>query len=121
MEVSLAIPLRSSRALLLAGVLAGGLFGGLAFCARAVAAPTPRAIVSRVSPAYPELARRMHVSGKVVLLVTIQADGKVSGTKVESGHALLAPAAQDAVSRWRFAPGPETSESEVDVNFADGQ
>jgi TonB family protein len=64
----------------------------------------------------------MHVSGKVVLLVSIQPDGKVSGTKVESGHALLAPAAQDAVSRWRFAPGPEASESEVDVNFAaDGQ
>jgi hypothetical protein len=41
---------------------------------------------------------------------------------VESGHALLAPAAQDAVSRWRFAPGPEASESEVDVNFSpDGQ
>jgi TonB family protein len=113
MEVSLAFLLRSSRPLLLAG--------GLGLCAAAFAA-TPRAIVSRVSPAYPELARRMHVSGKVVLLVSIQPDGKVSGTKVESGHALLAPAAQDAVSRWRFAPGPEASESEVDVNFAaDGQ
>jgi TonB family protein len=118
MEVSLAIPLRSSRPLLLAGCLAGS----LVLCAgAALAAPTPRAIVSRVSPAYPELARRMHVSGKVVLLVSIQADGKVSATKVESGHALLAPAAQDAVSRWRFVPGPEASESEIDVNFADGQ
>ena len=113
MEVSLASLLRSSRPLLLAG--------GLALCAGATLAATPRAIVSRVSPAYPELARRMHVSGKVVLLVTIQPDGRVSATKVESGHALLAPAAQDAVSRWRFAPGPEASESEVDVNFADGQ
>ena len=106
---------RSSRLLLLAG--------GLVLCAgSAFAAPTPRAIVSRISPAYPELARRMHVSGKVVLLVTVQPDGKVSSTKVESGHALLAPAAQDAVSHWRFAPGPDASESEVDVNFtADGQ
>jgi TonB family protein len=113
MEVSLAIPLRSSRTRLLAGGLV--LY---ALCAGAIfAAPTQRAIVSRVPPAYPELARRMHVSGKVVLLVTIQPDGKVSATKVESGHALLAPAAQDAVSRWRFAPGPEASESEIDVNF----
>jgi TonB family protein len=110
MEVSLASLLRSCRRVLIAGAL------GL--CAAAtLAASTPRTIVSRVSPAYPELARRMHVSGKVVLLVTVQPDGKVSGTKVESGHALLAPAAQDAVSRWRFAPGPEASESEVDVNF----
>jgi TonB family protein len=115
MEVSLAISFRFSRRLLLAG--------GLVLCAgTAVAAPTHRAIVSRVSPAYPELARRMHVSGKVMLLVTIQPDGTVSGTKVESGHALLAPAAQDAVSRWRFVPNPEASESEIEVNFtADGQ
>jgi TonB family protein len=118
MEVFLAIPLRSSRPLLLTG---GAVI--YALCAGvALAAPTPRAIVSRVSPAYPELARRMHVSGKVVLLVTIQPDGKVSATKVESGHALLEPAAQDAVSRWRFVPAPEASESEIDVNFtADSQ
>ena len=106
--------LRSSRSRLLAGGLI--LSAGAAF-----AAPTPRAIVSRVAPAYPELARRMHVTGKVVLLVTIQPDGKVSATKVESGHALLAPAAQDAVSRWRFAPNSEASESEIEVNFTDAQ
>jgi TonB family protein len=107
----LAISRRTSRPFLLVA--------GLAICAgTAFAANTHRAIVSKVSPAYPELARRMHVSGKVVLLVTIDADGKVCATKVESGHALLVPAAQDAVSRWRFAPATETSESEIDVNFS---
>lgn len=86
------------------------------------AAPVRRAIVSRVSPVYPELARRMHVGGKVVLLVSVDANGNVSNTKVESGHALLAPAAQDAVRRWHFAPAPEPTESEIDVNFdIDGQ
>jgi len=115
MEVSLAHPLRSSRHLLLAGGLA-------AYVGAAFAAPVHRAIVSRVSPSYPELARRMHVGGKVVLLVTIQPDGTVSATKVESGHTLLAPAAQAAVSHWRFAAGPETSESEVEIDFnVDGQ
>jgi TonB family protein len=111
----LAIPLRFSRPFLF--------FGGLALCAiTAFAAPTHRAIVSRIAPTYPELARRMHVSGKVILLVAIDPEGKVTGTKVESGHALLAPAAQDAVSRWRFSPNPEASESEIEVNFtADGQ
>jgi TonB family protein len=112
----LAIPLRVSRSLALAG--------GLALCAgNSLALPNVhRAIVTRVPPTYPELAHRMHVGGKVVLLVTIQADGSVSGSKVESGHALLAPAAQEAVSRWRFAPNPEASESEIEVNFnIDGQ
>jgi TonB family protein len=64
----------------------------------------------------------MHVGGTVILLVTVQPDGAVSKTKVESGHPLLSAAAQDAVKRWRFEPGPETSESEIEVNFkSDGQ
>jgi TonB family protein len=112
----LAIPFRVSRPLVLAGSLA--LCAGTAFAVSNV----HRAVVSRVAPAYPELAHRMHVVGKVVLLVTIEADGSVSATKVESGHALLVPAAQAAVSRWRFAPNPEQSESEIEVNFnIDGQ
>jgi TonB family protein len=106
----LAIQHRLSRSLLL--------IGGIAVCAGTASADNVhRAIVSRVTPQFPEIARRMHVSGKVVLLVTIQPDGTVSSTKVESGHALLAPAAQDAVSHWRFAPNPSVSESEIEVNF----
>jgi len=106
----LAIPTRISRPLLLIGTLA--LCVGPAF-----AGNVHRAVVTRVSPVYPELAHRMHVGGKVVLLVTIQPDGSVSDTKIESGHALLTAAAQDAVRHWRFSPNPEASESEIEVNF----
>jgi TonB family protein len=111
----LAISLRSSRPLLFAGSVA--ICVGTAF-----AGTVHRAVVTRTAPVYPELARRMHVGGKVVLMVTVQADGTVSATKVESGHPLLATAAQDAVTHWRFAPGPEASDSEIEVNFnIDGQ
>jgi TonB family protein len=92
--------------------------GSLALTASvALAGDVHRAVVSRVPPVYPELAHRMHVGGKVVLLVEIQADGSVSDTKVESGHALLVPAAQDAVRRWKFAPNSSASESEIEINF----
>lgn len=77
-----------------------------------------RAVISKVAPVYPELARRMHVSGTVVVHVTVAPDGSVSDAKVESGHALLSPAAADAVKRWRFEPGSETSDMTVDVNFS---
>jgi outer membrane biosynthesis protein TonB len=50
-------------------------------------------------------------------MVTVLPDGAVSKTKVESGHPLLSAAAEDAVKRWRFEPGPDTSDSEVEVNF----
>ena len=99
------------------------LLGRLALCAAPVfAAGAPRAVIKRVSPIYPELARRMHVGGTVMILVTVQANGTVSATKVESGHALLTAAAEDAVRHWRFAPTTDTSESEVEINFnATGQ
>ena len=101
---------RSARSLLLTGTL-------FLCVGTALAGNVHRAVVTRVPPVYPELAHRMHVGGKVVLLVQIQADGTVSDTKVESGHALLTAAAQDAVKHWRFAPNPEPSESEIEINF----
>ena len=62
----------------------------------------------------------MHVSGTVVVHLTVQPDGSVSDAKVESGHALLSPAAQEAVRHWRFEPAPDTSDLTVDVNFTEG-
>lgn len=85
----------------------------------AFAADANRTVVSRVAPVYPELARRMHVSGVVVLKVTVSPDGSVASTAAASGHPLLVNAAQDAVKKWRFSPGSEQTESTVDVNFND--
>lgn len=81
-----------------------------------VAADAHRAVLVRVPPAYPELARRMHVSGSVVMVVQIRPDGTVGEARIESGHALLRHAAEDAVHRWRFAPGPATAVS-VAITF----
>jgi TonB family protein len=95
------------------------LLSTLAACTGSVfAANAHRAVVSKVPPIYPELARRMHVSGTVVVHLTIAPDGSVSDAKVESGHALLGPAAQEAVRRWKFEPSPDTSDLMVDVNFS---
>lgn len=84
-----------------------------------LSAQTHRPIVSKSPPTYPELARRMRISGKVVLIVMVQPDGSVSDTHAESGHAMLVPAAQDAVRHWRFAPAPDASETTVEINFTD--
>ncbi len=106
----MASPFRTARSLICISTLALS-------ASAALAGDSHRAIVARVQPVYPELAHRMHVGGKVVLLVEIQPDGSVSDTKVESGHALLAPAAQDAVRKWKFAPNSSASESEIEINF----
>ena len=63
----------------------------------------PRRIRGAV-PVYPDLARRAHVEGKVVLECVIDEDGRVTGLRVMSGHPLLADAARDAVQRWVYTP-----------------
>ena len=56
------------------------------------------------APAYPELARRAHVEGKVVLECVIDTDGRVTDLTLISGHPLLTGAALDAVRRWVYSP-----------------
>jgi len=77
-----------------------------------------RAILSRVAPTYPEIAKRLRISGVVSLEVTVDASGKVTGVKTLSGNRMLATAAEEAVRSWKFAPGAGTSTVEVDLNFA---
>jgi TonB family protein len=82
------------------------------------AAADVRAIKVKTAPAYPEIARRMRVSGMVRLTVTVDASGKVIDVKPLSGNGMLSSAAAEAVRNWRFAPGDGTSEVEVAVNFS---
>jgi TonB family protein len=76
-----------------------------------------RAIKSRVAPVYPELAKRMRITGVVKLAVTVNAEGSVTDVKPESGNQALSVAAQDAVRKWRFAPGAGQTTFDVSVNF----
>lgn len=77
-----------------------------------------RAIRSRIAPVYPELAKRMKISGVVRVEATIDAEGKVIAVKTISGSHVLSQAAEEAVSKWKYAPAAESTTVEVDVNFA---
>lgn len=74
-----------------------------------------------VEPAsYPAIARTAHVSGKVVLLVTIGSDGRVSNVELSSGPPLLAHNAIENVKRWVFdrpaaAPFVETLDYDFEI------
>jgi len=73
----------------------------------------------QVKPAYPELAKRLRIRGKVRIEVTIAPDGRVKNTKVTGGHPLLADAAQNAVKDWRYEPGPDETTQIVEFVFVD--
>jgi len=79
-----------------------------------------RALVHRVQPTYPEIARRLNLDGLVMVRAEVAADGHVRSVAVVSGNAILGQAALRAVRDWVFAPGSEESVP-VNVTFTRGQ
>jgi TonB family protein len=84
-------------------------------------AANDRLVKSKVPPVYPELAKRMKITGVVKVEATVDADGKVTGVKSLSGNIALQNAAEDAVRKWKFVSGDGTDTVDVDVNFAMAQ
>ena len=76
-----------------------------------------RKIKVQVAPVYPELARRMAVTGSVKVQVTIAPGGAVKQTKLVGGHPLLVDPVLDAVKRWKYEPGPLETVQVVEVKF----
>ncbi|MGH9717899.1 MAG: TonB family protein [Candidatus Acidiferrales bacterium] len=62
------------------------------------------ALLHRVEPDYPEIARDDRVSGTVILNAKVGVDGAVRSVDVISGPKLLTLAAENAVRHWRYAP-----------------
>jgi protein TonB len=82
-------------------------------------------VISRVQPAYPQLARQARITGVVRVAATVGTDGRVKRARAVSGPPLLRQAAVDAVQRWKYAPGtlngdPVEVTTEVDVTFTLG-
>jgi TonB family protein len=78
-----------------------------------------RKLKTKISPQYPELARKMNVSGSVRLEVLIAANGQVKSVKPLGGHPLLIDAAESAVKQWKYEPGAEGTEV-VEIHFNTG-
>jgi periplasmic protein TonB len=73
-------------------------------------------------PVYPAAARQQGIQGTVHLKALIGADGSIQELNVIDGHPLLAPAAIDAVKKWKYKPylvnGKAVSvETTITVNF----
>ena len=65
----------------------------------------PPVLLTRVEPVYPELARKLRLSGLVVLRAVIGRSGRVEDLSVEkSAGALLDAAATSAVEKWMYKP-----------------
>ena len=72
---------------------------------------------SKVQPAYPELARRMNITGTVKIEVVVAPNGTVKEARVVGGHPVLAGAALEAAKKWRFEPAGAENTGVIDFKF----
>ncbi len=125
------------------GGAAGGVLGGIISSAASAAPPPPpppppaapkvtrvrvggnvqaAAKVRGQNPSYPPLAKQARIQGHVIFTAIIGRDGTIQNLQLVSGHPLLVPAAQAAVSQWVYRPTLLNGEpveviTQIDVNF----
>jgi len=87
----------------------------LSLCALQACGQEARKAVSRPSPSYPEIAKKLHLAGVVKIEVIVGTDGKIKDTKVLGGHPLLVEAALEALHDWKYEKA--SSESKIQLEF----
>jgi protein TonB len=120
----------------------GGVIGGIISSAQSAAPPPPPVKMEEKKPTrirvggnviaakklrgplptYPTLAKQTRIQGMVRFTAIIGRDGTIQDLRLISGHPLLVPAAQAAVSQWVYQPTLLNGEAvevvtQIDVNF----
>ena len=72
---------------------------------------------TKVMPAYPDLAKRMNITGTVKVMVVVSPNGSLKDTKVVGGNPILVNAAMDALKKWKFEPADGESTGTVEFKF----
>ncbi len=85
-----------------------------AFAASASAQEARKAI-SKPTPRYPEIARRMNLVGTVKVEITIGPDGKIKN--IIGGHPLLINATLDALKEWKYEPAKTETVETLTFDF----
>lgn len=77
-----------------------------------------RKVKSKIAPVYPDIARRMNITGTVKVSVVVSPNGTIKSTKVVGGHPLLVTAAVDALKKWKFEPASDETTGTVEFRFS---
>jgi periplasmic protein TonB len=80
------------------------------------------AVVTKVAPEYPPIARQLHISGSVMIEVDIAATGSVDGVSAISGNPVLTKPAMDTLKKWKFKPftangAPVKAQTQIAIEF----
>lgn len=70
----------------------------------AVQWPEDAKLIKKVTPVYPDAARKAHISGTVVAQVTIGTKGEVTEVRPVRGDSILLDTVINAVWQWQYSP-----------------
>ncbi len=76
-----------------------------------------RRVVSRVTPSYPEIARKLNLTGMVRLEVTVTPAGTVKSVQLLGGNPLLGQSAESAVREWKWEKSDHDTVEHVEAQF----
>jgi TonB family protein len=76
-----------------------------------------RRLEHSVPPEYPDIAKRMNLSGTAQVQALVKADGTVKEVKILGGHPLLADSLARAVMQWKYQAGHKETVEIVKVGF----
>ena len=75
-----------------------------------------RKVISNPVPVYPEVAKRLRLTGVVKVQVVIAPNGQIKETKIIGGHPLLVNAVEETLKSWKYAPA--STETTVQLEFS---
>ena len=74
-----------------------------------------RKAISKPTPRYPEIAKRMNLVGTVKVEILVGPDGKIKSTNVVGGHPILIDAILVALKEWKYEPAK--TETAITLTF----
>jgi protein TonB len=80
------------------------------------------AVVSKVAPEYPAIARQLHISGAVTIELLIGENGSVENVSAVSGNPVLTRPTMDTLKKWKFKPftsdgQPVKAQTQISIEF----
>jgi TonB family protein len=76
-----------------------------------------RRVLSNPEPPYPEVARRLRLSGVVKVQVTITVDGKIKDAKIMGGHPIFVNSVEQTLKDWKYAPAATETTTQLEFTF----
>lgn len=76
-----------------------------------------REVKSKVTPVFPELAKRMNVTGVVKVEVTVAPNGQVKTAKAIGGHPLLIDSAEKAAKGFKYEAASAETKETIEFKF----